>query len=786
MVEIEFSNGLLEKYKGVNPFPNTFSEFVYLRTYSRWLEDKGRRETWLETCIRCVKYSYKLYTGPTKLDKLQVEANQSLDDMFYLRQLPSGRTMWVGGTPIIDEIPTANYNCSFEVIDSLESFKDLFYLLMVGCGVGFSTEEKYVKKLPLFNKTVELTIKEYNWNRSYKENTEILETKPGRFTLLIGDSREGWSDGLLKFLEVLSNPKAKHLEVNLDDVRPQGERLTKFGGKASGPEPYIQMLKMIHQIISEADEVPITEEFSGDCNLKPGIPSPDQPNLKVLGWSGLVELRPIDVLDICNIIGQNVVAGGVRRTAEIALFDADDDQMLHAKDQFWASPRTQHRSMSNNSVMFWNKPKFSYLTNLKESIKNSYEPGFVNAQAASKRRTNFAGMNPCVEILLPNKGFCNLSTVFVTACIETRNGVDYINFDKLTRLIRQATRHCMRITNVDIELPEWDAVQKRDRLLGVNITGTEDAFDAAFTGETLDKYVKGVDIQGNLTYEYPDDGRKVRIIHNGVEQEVIVDDFKGLLNEEANDEADTYSIEMGIPRPLLVTTVQPSGTLSQLVACSSGFHRSFAPYYIRRVRINSFDALAQTVKQQGYKIYPEFGKGWSKLPEEYHAYVERVTGKKDLHTMTSKDFDLVDDYVKDLVLSLADTWVVEFVVKTHATSSAADESAISQLKRYFSYQNNWTDHNTSATIQVADDEWDELFELLYKRWDEYIGVSFQNKSNDKYDLAPYEAINETEYNARIALQKPIDIDLLNKIENGNNSADDDLDTGCATGQCPVR
>jgi ribonucleoside-diphosphate reductase alpha chain/ribonucleoside-triphosphate reductase len=714
--EITFQFKDLVKYKGINPFKNALSEFVYLRTYSRWLEEKKRRETWLETCLRCVKYSLSLYRGPAKLEKLQAEADEMLDDMFNLRRLPSGRTMWVGGTEIIKSIPSANYNCAFTTMDNIEAFHDLFYLLMVGCGVGFSVEQRYVDQLPLFRNDISLKVKPYEWCgcpvSPEKTVTTFVET--GDFSeaqMEVGDSREGWAQGLRDYLTLFADSGVNSIYVDADYVRPAGTRLKKFGGKASGPEPYMQMLLKIWDIISNAPEV--------------------EP-----GWS---RLRPIDVMDICNIIGQNVVAGGVRRTAEIGLMDSTDEESIHAKDNFWSSPKTMHRSMSNNSIMFWEKPTREYLNGLVESIKNSYEPGFINAEAADKRRPNFAGVNPCVEILLPKNGFCNLSTVFMPATVQ--NGV--LDIEMLSALIRGATRHAMRITNVDIELPEWDRINKRDRLVGVNITGCEDAFDAC---------ANGVDFGGDY-------GKVIETTDGSY----TVEELFSLLNFVANSEAKDYAFEMRIPAPLLVCTIQPSGTLSQLRACSSGYHKSFAPYFIRRVRISAHDALAKVVQAQGYKIYPEVGNGY-----------------------TSKEFNALNVEQQNIVLGSVNTWVVEFVVQTPSSKSASDESAVGQLHRYFAYQNNWTDHNTSATIQVADDEWDDLFDLLYKRWDEYIGVSFQNKSNDKYDLQPYEAITKEEYDRRFVLCPAIDIELLNVIENGTNSADDDLGDSCATGSCPVR
>jgi ribonucleoside-diphosphate reductase alpha chain/ribonucleoside-triphosphate reductase len=751
---IKLSQEFLAKYKDKNPFNNPLSEFVYLRTYSRWLDDQKRRETWIETCLRTVEYSFSLYSGHKTHAELLKRAEQMFDDFFWINQLPSGRTLWVGGTEIVKSVPSANYNCSFTVIDKLKAFHDLFYLLMVGCGVGFSVEKQYVDQLPLFKKGIEVAIKDYEWCGcpAAPELTEVnyTENQYDKYaftaTMTIGDSKEGWAGGLLEFLEIHTNPEVDVINVDGDYIRPQGTRLKRFGGKASGPEPYFAMLNKIVKVINNAPEE------------KPG-------------W---VRLRPIDVLDICNVIGQNVVAGGVRRTAEIALMDADDKEMLHAKDNYWLSPDTQHRAMSNNSVMFWEKPSLDYLLELKESIANAYEPGFVNAFAASLRRPNFAGFNPCVEILLAPDGFCNLTTIFVTACLKAIKNGQAIDMDMLKRLIRQGVQHTMHITNVRIELDGWREVQWRDRLLGVNPTGFEDAIDAAFSGEHWDE-----------THGY--DNRVVNVILNGRETKLTVDAVKVFLNHEAKKEADEYAFELRIPRPLLVTTVQPGGTLSQLRVCSSGFHKSFAPFYIRRVRINSFDALAKMVKQLGYKVYPEVFQGWNKIGQEFVPYIKSVTGK-DPHVdnMTSKDFDLLDPYAQDEVLKQADTWVVEFAVKTPATTSAADEGAIEQFERYLSYQTYWTDHNTSATIQVGEGEWEPLFERIHQDWDKYIGVSFQNKSNDKYDLAPYEAITEEEYDERIKLCVPMDVELLNQIENGVNSADDALDAACNTGACPAR
>jgi adenosylcobalamin-dependent ribonucleoside-triphosphate reductase len=688
------SKQFLSKYEGISPFKNAMSEFVYLRTYSRWLEEEKRRETWLETCERVVNYSFKLYSGHKTHEELIPEAEKMFDDVFNLRYLPAGRTLWVGGTPIIDHVSEANFNCSFTAIEKIGDIKDLFFLLMVGTGVGFSVEKKYISKLPKFNPNIKLTIQPYTEKPADQriEQTSYDSDVDGTASLIIGDSREAWANGLEAFLNQMTDGSLKEIIVNVDNVRPKGERLKRFGGKASGPEPYVQMLAKIHEVVSSTDGT----------------------------------LKPVDVLDICNIAAENVVAGGVRRSAELAMVDADEDEAIYAKKGYWLTGK-YHRAMSNNSIAFWEKPTKEYLGKLVDSIKESYEPGFINAKAANARRPWFSGVNPCSEILLTNKGFCNLSTVFAPAFVNEKNELELYELEKS---VRASARHCLRVTNVDISLKEWDKNQKRDRLLGVNLTGVEDAFDRC-----------------------------------GIKPEKRGYIFN-LLRSAANDEATKYAKEMRVPTPLLVTTIQPGGTLSQLNAsgpCSPGFHKSFAPFIKRTVRISSHDALAKTVLKQGYKVYPDPMSG-----------------------ISSAEFEAMTPQQQKKCLSTVATWVVVFGIKTGAKMQAADESAISQLERYKQYLQDYADHNVSSTIQVGDEEWDQVIDWIHENWDNYIGVSFQNKSNDKYDLPPYEAVTEEEYNKIMESCPPIDHDLLNKIENGHFSADDDLGNDCAGGACPIR
>lgn len=210
---------------------------------------------------------------------------------------------------------------------------------------------------------------------------------------------------------------------------------------------------------------------------------------------------------------------------------------------------------------------------------------------------------------------------------------------------------------------------------------------------------------------------------------------------------------------------KPSGTLAQLPTTSSGVHKSFAPYFIRRVRISSSDSLAKAMLELGYPVYPENGQGPS-----------------------VEEFNKLSRFDQTAALQNAQTWVVEFPVKTKATKAASEESALSQFYRYIDWQRNWTDHNTSITIQVGEDEWEELFDAIYENWDEYIGVSFLPKSTGIYPQMPYEAITEEEYERRLlyVVGGDVIVDTLNRIE-GYDMATELLDDECGPGgACPVR
>ena len=341
---------------------DNLAKLVYYRTYSRWLPDEGRRETWKETCVRAVEYNCSLARTSV------YEAQRLFTNMFNLKQFISGRSLWIGGSEASKKTKLANFNCSFVVIDSIKSLCDLFYLLMVGTGVGVRILPNDVSKLPKFRDNVILH-SQYNPHSTKQRGREytITEQEDDMFIIKVGDSKEGWVEALRAYLNfMVSDTNCNHLLIDYTEIRVKGSTLSSFGGTASGYESIMDMFTKIHHVIQD-----------GKFSSKPEHG----------------KLRPIHCLDICNLIGQNVVVGGVRRTAEIAIIDPHDDECVHAKDNI--QPGMEHRYMSNNSIYQEEKPSREKIHELFDSIRKSGEPGIINVAEAKRRRPDFAGVNPC-------------------------------------------------------------------------------------------------------------------------------------------------------------------------------------------------------------------------------------------------------------------------------------------------------------------------------------------------------------------------------------------------------
>lgn len=540
-----FTKEFISRYKHLPDPMSQLGSFVYYRTYSRWLPEEKRRERWWETVRRAVEYNCSL--APTSRE----EAEELFDNVYNLRQFLSGRTFWVGGTDVAKSYKLANFNCAYKSIDSVRAFKELFYLMMVGVGCGIGINKEYVSQMPKFRTDVELINKSYAYTKpENRQSVTSVEFEGNMAEITVGDSKEGWSRALEMYLEVLSHHDYRDIDtviINYDFVRPKGARLKTFGGTASGHESLLNMFRKVDAVMQ-----------------------------RKVSEGARVELEPIDCLDIATIIAENVVVGGVRRSAIIACMDDDDEKSIGAKDNLykleagvWSiNTDLSHRQMSNNSILFDKKPTRERLKWLLEKQRFSGEPGFINKEEALRRNPNMKGVNPCSEILLDSSQTCNLTTVNVMAFAKDGE----FDLQGLLRAQELSAKAGYRMTMVELELNEWSRKQERDRLTGCSLTGWQDMVNA-------------------LNVSMPEQAELLK-----------------LLRKSAHEAIEGYAKELGTPRSLLITAVKPEGTLSQLPTVSSGVHYSHSPYFLRRVRINSADPLVKVAEDLGWNIYPEVGQ----------------------------------------------------------------------------------------------------------------------------------------------------------------------------------
>lgn len=491
-------------------FPNQLSEFVYYSTYSRWLDDKGRREAWVETVDRYL--SFMRENLGSKLSEAEYEEVRTF--MLAMKAMGSMRLLWSAGAPARAS-NVCVYNCSYIAPACWQDFAEIMYVSMCGTGVGFSVERQTVDALP-----------------------PIL---PQTGTLLpehvIKDSKEGWADALAHGLRTWAS--GADVTFNYDHIRPRGARLKTMGGRASGPEPLRSLL-----------------EFARE---------------RMLERQGR-RLSTLDVHDLVCKIGEIVVAGGVRRSALISLSDLGDIEMREAKNgQFYLT--NPQRAMANNSAVYTEKPSavafMEEWLNLAKSgsgERGIFNRGSLKGQLPARRWPLFApdaalsGTNPCGEIILKSKQFCNLSEVVVrpSDTLET-----------LSDKIRVATilgTYQASLTDFPYLSPEWKKNCEEEALLGVSMTGQWD--NAIVRDPQVQRALKEVALETNRV----------------------------------------YAARFEINPSTAITAVKPSGNGSQLFDCASGMHPRHAKYYIRRVRIEGHNPLKRLLEDAGVPCVPEVGQ----------------------------------------------------------------------------------------------------------------------------------------------------------------------------------
>ena len=504
---------------------STRAQVITRRTYNRPTSDDGKQfETWQETVARVIDHQEWLWQRAAKRDLTDVEYGElyDLEQLMLDRKVAmSGRTLWLGGTDVAKTREASQFNCSFTHVETVYDVVDCLWLLLQGCGVGF---KPIVGTLNGFSKPIK-NIRVVRSTRTAKggneHNTETFDTETKTWTIQIGDSAEAWAKSIGKL--IAGKYAADSLVLDFSQLRPAGERLKGYGWISSGDSAISTAYVAIANILNgRADSL----------------------------------LTRMDILDIINHLGTILSS---RRSAEIALFDYGQpewEEFAVAKKDWWLY-NNSHRQQSNNSLVFKEKPLKADLQKIFDLMLEAggSEPGFINEVEALRRAPWFKGANPCVEILLGNKSFCNLTETDIAKFKGDTAG--------LHNAIRLAARANYRQTCVNLQdgiLQEsWHLNNYFMRLCGVGLTGI----------------AKRPDMNG-YDYEY--------------------------LKRTATGAAIGMAQELDLPSPKNITCVKPSGTLSKIMDTTEGIHKPLGKYIFNNVQFSKFDPIVEVLRDANYNV----------------------------------------------------------------------------------------------------------------------------------------------------------------------------------------
>ena len=523
--------------------PTPYQEDIHLSRYARFKHDEQRRETWDETVDRYFIFFKEHLKERCDFNLTEKTSEPVKDAIKELKVMPSMRCLMTAGEALKRE-NVAGYNCSYIAVDSLRAFDELLYVLMNGTGVGYSVERQYVNELPRIN------------DEFYETDTVII----------VSDSKLGWAKALRELIYLLAAGQIP--QWNLSRVRAAGAPLKTFGGRASGPQPLEDLFRFCIEIFRNAAGRKLTS---------------------------------LEAHDICCKIAEVVVVGGVRRSALISLSNLSDDRMRHAKAGRWWESNVQ-RALANNSACYTEKPDMGIFMEEWKSLyeSKSGERGIFNRDAAQKQAAKNGrrdpdydfGTNPCSEIILRDREFCNLSEVVVR-----ENDTEETLLDKV-RVATIIGTWQSTLTNFKYLNRKWGENCEEERLLGVSMTGIMD---------------------NELT-----NGKK--------------GDLPALLKKMRQKAVDTnreWAKKLGIPVSAAITCVKPSGTVSQLTNSASGIHARHNPYYIRTVSADKKDPLAKMMFDQGFPVEDDVTK-----PD--HTWVFSFPVKGPQKGIYRKDMDAVE------------------------------------------------------------------------------------------------------------------------------------------------
>jgi len=597
-----------------------YSKFIHKSRYAKWNEELKRREEWDETVDRLITYWKERH--PDISNSIWDELRKGVFDTDIM---PSMRSMMTAGKAL-DRDHVAGYNCSYVAVDSPRVFDETMYILMCGTGLGFSVERQYINQLP-----------------------EISEEFHQTDTILVvSDSKIGWASSLRQLISLLYQGMIPKWDVS--KVRPAGAKLKTFGGRASGPKPLVDLFNFTIKLFVDARGR---------------------------------KLNSLECHDLMCKIADIVVVGGVRRSALISLSNLTDQRMRNAKQGQWWVGEPQ-RALANNSVCYTEKPDIGIFMDEWKSLYESKcgERGIFNREAAINQQpdrrkelghTDF-GCNPCSEIVLRSKSFCNLTEVVVRSEDTLETLKEKIKLATILGTLQSTLTKFRYLSSI------WKKNCDEERLLGVSLTG----------------------IMDNVTL-------------NGSEGHDTLKEWLSELKETAIETNKIWADRLGVNRATAITCVKPSGTVSQLVDSASGIHPRFSQYYIRTVRADKKDPIAQM--------------------------------------MVDKGFPVEDDDMKP------DTgYVFSFPIKSPETSVFTDDrGAIEQLELWKIYQEQYCEHKPSITVYVKEHEWLTVGAWVYEHFDIISGVSFLPKESNSIPQSPYTECTEEYYNEFVE-NMPKDID----------------------------
>jgi len=640
-------------------------DYIAVSRYARYNPEKRRRETWAEAVGRVRDMHLERYADGSLADAAREALNAgevtaatiarlgslgSLHDAIRRafgfveakQVLPSMRSLQFGGEAILGK-HTRIYNCAYMHIDRLEAFRESFYLLLCGCGVGFSVQRQHVERLPAL--------------------APLPEASAPVETYLIQDTIEGWADALHALM--LAAVEGRRIAFDYSNIRPAGAPLRTSGGKAPGPEPLMHALKHVETVLHGAAGRP---------------------------------LRPIEAYDCLMWAAKAVLSGGIRRSATICLFSADDEEMISAKTGNWFEEHPQRSASNNSAVIVRRTATREQFDRLFEAQKQFGEPGFYFVEDADY------GANPCVEIglnprlevtpevaarlrqlgykdtlregeVLSGVQFCNLTTLSAAAAETPARFYELCAQAALIGTLQAG------YTDFTYLSPVSRVITEREALLGVSICGILDRPDVLLDPEVLRT------------------GAEVVKAVNAV-----------------------VARALGIQPAARTTCVKPEGTASLLLGTSSGLHPHHAVRYFRRVQANTYDPVFRHFKSRNPHMVEE-------SIYDPHRRTEVITFPVEGPTFGIYREDVSATRHLEYIRRVQLNWV--------------------QAGRRHERHSPGLHHNVSCTVTVKDDEWADVADTIWRHRDSFTGIALLQDAGDKaYAQAPREAVQTQEDIAR--------------------------------------